>query len=112
MLRSYTNTGTTPKRIIDGKGRIIKIAAGETKTYYDNDSFNPKIDHLISKVDYDANGVVLYIGYASPGTAQGRAGWAIKKRVAGTGLDETYLLAGGHFVLGYRWTERTTLSYS
>ena len=112
MLRSYTNSGTVPKRIIDGKGRIIKIAAGETKTYYDNDSFQPNIDHLIVKSDLDANGVILYIGYALPGTSVGRAGWAIKKRVAGTGQDSTYLLSGGHFVLGYRWTERTSLSYS
>jgi len=112
MLRSYTNSGTVPKRIIDGKGRIIKIAAGETKTYYDNDSFQPNIDHLIVATDYDANGVLLYTGYALPGTAKGRAGWAIKKRVAGTGQDDDYLLAGGHFVLGYRWTERTSLSYS
>ena len=112
MLRSYTNSGDTTKKIIDGKGRIVTILAGETRTYYDNDSFQPNIDHLISNVDYDANGVVLYIGYALPGTAEGRAGWAIKKRVAGIGLDETWLLSGGHFVLGYRWTERTILSYS
>lgn len=112
MLRTYTNSGDNPKRIIDGKGRIIKIAAGETKTYYDNDSFQPNTDNLIVTTDLDANGVTLYIGYALPGTPFGRAGWAIKKRVAGDGLDESYLLAGGHFVLGYRWTERASLSYS
>ena len=111
MKITYKNTGDTTKKFLDGKGRVRTAEPGETITYFDNDSFPSSLDGLISKIDYDANGAINYIGYAMPGTSESQPGWAIKKRVE-DGDDEDWILSGGHFVLGYKWTLRATLSYS
>lgn len=61
---------------------------------------------------YDASGLVLYQGYAKPGTLDAGATWAIKKNtIVGTQVTEVKW-AGGAMSFDKQWTERATYTYA
>lgn len=110
MLQTYNNTTETIQHFIDVDGAPREAALAATITYLDGNSKPKSIDGLVMKVETNGGGMPIYIGYSIKGTADNEPGWAVKKRVV-VGLVETWVWAGGGFVLGYRWDQRPSLDY-
>jgi YD repeat-containing protein len=70
-------------------------------------------DALISQLDYDVSGNVIYVGRAAPGSAVGNAVWQIRKLTYdATGNLLSVLWAGGSRAFVNTWTNRASLGYS
>jgi len=110
MLRTFHNTTDITQMIIDGRGEPHEVAAGDSLEYLDNDSYPGSVDGLIVKTEI-SSGVISYIGYAHPGTGEDQPGWMIKKKGSAGGV-ESWTMAGGQFVIQYKWTQRTSYDYS
>ena len=67
---------------------------------------------LIEQQDW-INGVLIYEGWALPGTATSTAGWKIRKRLySSTGTPSGKAFAGGAATFVNVWNNRASLSYS
>lgn len=71
-----------------------------------------KTGELIDNYDYDADGDVLYIGHASPGTPDGDSKWRIIKYFYDANkraVRKAY--AEGREIFAFSWTARATYDY-
>ena len=68
-------------------------------------------DDLIFRQDF-ASATIIYLGYASPGSATTDAVWQIREETLDiSGRIVSILFANGNANLANRWSERATLTY-
>lgn len=110
MIRTHTNSTQRNQVIYDGWGDPIRIAPGQTVSYIDRATFKD-FGTLISAEEEDANGNLLFIGWAQVGTARNQPGWIIKRRIV-AGNRAFYAYSGGHADFRHRWDLRRRYQYS
>ncbi len=65
------------------------------------------------RFDYAANGCLIYLGLAVPGTASSAAIWQIRRFTYDSQNNlETILMADGNVEFDNVWDDRASLSYS
>jgi hypothetical protein len=68
-------------------------------------------DRFIARYAYTAAGLIEYIGYANPGSAEGDLVWQIRKMVyTGTSITQTNF-ADGSRSFEKSWTSRASYTY-
>lgn len=68
-------------------------------------------DMMATRIAYDENGSVEYIGVAEPGTLAGDSKWVIKKFVYTDGSLTAIQFAGGKAQFIFEWDEREGYTY-
>jgi len=84
------------------------IVAGLQPTLASHETIAPAVE-----LDFDANGNVIYFGFAAPGSSVTDSVWQIKKLVySGTGNLLSIFWANGASNFINDWTARAGLAYS
>jgi uncharacterized membrane protein len=105
---------------LDSNGQVIPVAIYVDRTYspprllvHSLSTSNGGLPGIYTeKMEYDGNYLLIYHGFASPGTATSAAAWSIVKYTyTGTQITDKKW-AGGSTAFSQIWDNRASLSYS